>query len=252
MSSASGKVTGSDAGGRIRQPMPIEQLLIWAYADQMVHEAQRSEIVVKSAGPLAAYSSLWSEGATPINSSMNLGFRAADDAWAIHEAVQQLQSMKVDCGQDLAATRYHVLGQYRGAEPPIGQAGAVDKSARGSTTQRPWPTDGILTIDVRGLVMVHASQVTRPDALAMPDFRFIPGQVVWHPTNRARNFSKGWFAHVSVEGVTPGEALELFHKYRAWWDALDGLRRKLQAAPLTLYRVTDAMPPKPMPLAGGC
>lgn len=244
MSGASGKITGNAAGDRIRQPLPIEQLLVWAYADQMVHEAQRTPIIVKSKGPLAAYSSLWSEGATPIDSSINLGFSASDDAWAIHEEVKKLDRVTVDCGQDLAATRYHCLGQYRGAEPPIGYAGAKDKTARGATTQRPWPTDGLLTMDVRMLVMIHASQASRPEAPTAPDFRFKPGPLVWHPKRRSHMYARGWFSHIEMDGVTPGEAREALEKYRAWWNALDRLRRQIQASGLTMFKVTDAMPPK--------
>lgn len=234
--SASGKVNGGDQE-RGRQVLSIEQLLIWAYAYQMVHRATRTPLIVKSKGPLAAYSSLWSEGATPIDSSSSQGFSASDDAWAVHDQVMKLGKINMDCGQDLAAARYHALGQYRGAEPPLGHYGTVDK------TTRAWPTDGLLELDQRSLVMVHASRSTRPEVPGEPDFRFAPAEMVWNPKRRSGPYQKGWFQHVSVKGTLPGDVAEIRQIYRTWRNGLDLVRRGLKPIRLLMFKLSDVMPP---------
>lgn len=239
MSGASGKVTSQGAGDRIRQPLPIENLLVWAYATQMVHLAQQEQAVtVSKTGPLATYSSLWSDEGTPVDSSANQGFRASEDAWAIHRAVMKLGRVTLDLGDDLRAARYHALqrGQYT-IEPPTGRASTADHSGG------PWPTDAKLVIDVRGLVMMHASMATRPDRPEAVKMRFKPGDVVWHPKRRGGVVCKGWYQHVTPVGVLPGHAAEAAAKYEAWLDALRQLRGQVQALRLTMFVCTDPLPP---------
>lgn len=218
--------------------MPVEALLQWAYGQQMVHLAQRpTAIVARSGGPLAAYSTLWSDGAVPIDSSVDQGFRASDDAWAIHDLVMAIKPVTLDLGQDLAAARYHALGQYRGHAPPLGRAASADHSAQ------LWPTDGWLTIDVRGLVMVHANRATRPEQVGGDKLRLKPGEVVWHPKRRGGAYTKGLFCHVTASGDLPGDIRASTETYAAWWNALDAMRRQLQSARLTMFSVITAMPP---------
>lgn len=239
MSGASGKVTGNIAGDRIRQPMSIEQLLVWAYADQMVDRAQRDLDVKRPSPPRQATSQLWSEGA-PVNASAANGFGASDDAWEIHELVRALQPLTLDLGPDLRASRYHGLSQYRGFEPP------TDRAATADHTALPWPTDGILKIDVRMLVMVHASRATRPEYPGRPDFRLkaVHKGLVRHPKSKGGVYGRGWYHHVELDGVSPGEAAETAAKYRAWWEALDWVRRQFPPDGLTMFRVTPEMPRK--------
>jgi hypothetical protein len=198
---------------RNRRPVTIEDLLIWAYHDQMVHQARQLpvELVSGSKGPLAAYSSLWNDGA-PVESSRKLGFDAAEDAWRIHALVMKLGTTKVDCGQDLAAARYHALEQYRGAEPPIGRLGTVDKTARS------WPTNGIVDIDLRVLVILHASRATRPDDDLVADFRMKPGDHGLARSEQSRRLSTakaGIVQHITADGVLPGHVLQAWALYEA-------------------------------------
>lgn len=240
MSGASGRVTGQPAGDRIRQPVSIEELLRWAYCDQMVDKAVRAPIVVKSKGPLAAYSSLWSEG-VPVESSAGAPNVAADDAWVVHDLVQQLGRVTVDCGQDLAATRYHEAPQYRGADPPTGCLGNADQVGR------PWPTNGLVNIDVRTLVMVHASRATRPEYPPRPSWRLKAvhkGMVHFPKRGGGGVYRKGWYHHLEIEGVTPGEAAETAAIYDAWWGALDQIRRQLLTIRLMMFMPTLEMPKK--------
>lgn len=239
MSGASGKVTNQGAGDRIRQPLPIENLLVWAYGTQMVHLAQKEQaITVSKTLPLAAYSSLWSDEGTPIDSSANLGFRASDDAWAIHRAVEKLRPVTLDLGDDLRAARYHALqrGSYS-IDPPTGRISTADLSGN------QWPIDGRLKIDVRGMVMMHASQATRPDKPEAVKVRYKPGELVWHPKRRSGNYTKGLFQHVAAVGVLPGHAAVATARYEAWRDALAQLRAQVQALRLTMFVCTDALPP---------
>lgn len=239
MSGASGKVASQGAGDRIRQPLPIENLLVWAYAIQMVHLAQQEQAVtVSRTGPLATYSSLWSDEGTPVDSSVNQGFRASEDAWAIHREVLKLGRLKLDLGDDLRAARYHALqrGQYS-IEPPTGRASTADHSGG------PWPVDGRLVIDVRGMVMMHASMATRPDKPEPVKVRFKPGDVVWHPKRRGGVNSKGWYQHVTAVGNLPGEVAAAAARYQAWRDALRQLRGQVQALRLTMFACTDPIPP---------
>lgn len=239
MSGASGKVSSQGAGDRIRQPLPIENLLVWAYATQMVHLAQPEQaLTVSRTGPLATYSSLWSDEGTPVDSSAHQGFRASEDAWAIHREVMKLGRVRLDLGDDLRAARYHALqrGQYS-IEPPTGRASNADHSGG------PWPTDGVLKIDVRGMVMMHASMATRPDRPAPVKVRFKPGEVVWHPKRRGGVNGKGWYQHVTAVGNMPGEAAAATSRYEAWRGALQQLRAQVQALRLTMFVCTDALPP---------
>jgi hypothetical protein len=230
---------------RNRRPVTIEDLLIWAYHDQMVHQARQLpvELVSGSKGPLAAYSSLWNDGA-PVESSRKMGFDAADDAWRVHDLVMKLGTTKVDCGQDLAAARYHALGQYRGAEPPIGGVGTIDKSARG------WPTNGIVDIDLRVLVILHASRATRPDDDLVADFRMKPGDLVRHGQQRGGIYKLGLFCHITADGVLPGDVLQAWALYEAWRGALVSLAESLASIRLTMFAVKTTLPaPMPKPRA---
>jgi hypothetical protein len=152
-----------------------------------------------------------------------------------------LGSVTVDCGQDLAATRYHSLGQFRGFDPPLGKPGTVDQVARS------WPTNGVLEIDVCSLVMIHASRDTQPERPARPDWRLKPVHkgMVRHPSSKGGVYQRGWFHHLELDGLSPGEVREMWAIYRAWWDGLDTVRRKLDGAKLTMFALTDVMPPKP-------
>ena len=238
MSGASGKLSSQDAGERIRQPLPVENLLVWAYATQMVHLAQQDQAVtVSRTGPLAAYSSLWNDEGVPINSSVGQGFRASEDAWAIHREVLKLGRVTLDLGDDLRAARYHALprGSYS-IEPPTGPRG-MDMPGK------PWPTDGTLMIDVRGLVMLHASMATRPDRPEPVKVRFKPGDVVWHKKRRSGVVSRGWYQHVTAVGILPGDAQAAMAVYGAWRDALKQLRGQVQALRLTMFVCTEALPP---------
>lgn len=222
---------------RNRRTVTIEDLLIWAYHDQMVHQARQlpAEMGVSSKGPLAAYSSLWADGA-PVESSRKLGFDAAEDAWRIHALVMRLGTVRIDCGQDLAAARYHALEQYRGAEPPIGRVGTVDATARS------WPTHGFVDIDLRVLVILHASRATRPDANLVADFRFKPGDMVWKASQRSGVFTKGWYQHVTAEGILPGHVVEEAARYEVWRAALVHLVDKLASIRLTMFAVKSTVP----------
>lgn len=223
---------------RNRRVVSIEQLLVWAYCQQMVHQATRGKSgLAKSTppAPMAASSTVWSE-VTPVDSSRNQGFDAAEDAWRVHDLVMKLGSSEIDCGADLRASRYHVLGQYRGAEPPTG-AGSVD------VTGKPWPTDGMLHVDLRALVMIHATKATRPNRLLTVDFRMKPGPIVRHPKQRGGVYRLGWYCHVTAIGTLPGEVAQEFSLYRAWRDALVGLRDRLRSTSLTMFNVTSDLPP---------
>jgi hypothetical protein len=238
MTGASGKVTNQGAGDRIRQPLPIENLLVYAYGAQMVHQAQRDAVVVKAKGPLAAYSSLWGDNATPVDSSVNQGFRASEDAWAIHDQVMSLRPVEVDCGHDLRVARFHALpiGSH-GIDPPTGRVADADFSGN------PWPTNGVLKIDLRALVMIHASRATRPDQPEAVKLRMKPGAVVWHPKRKDRVYSHGLYCRVAPVGYLPGEARQAIALYTAWREALDRLRRQVQAIRLTAFACTDVLPP---------
>lgn len=243
MSGASGKVSGQGAGDRIREPVGIEYLAQWAYGEQMVQNAKREQIVTKAKGPLAAYSALWSNGETPIDSSADTNFqRASDDAWAVDDLVKEIRPIKVDLGKDLRATRYHALqrGSYS-IDPPTDRPATMDDAGNR------WPTDGILRIDPRALVMVHASRATRPELLGKPKWRIKPVHkgMVRHPRSKGGAYRFGWYHHVEIDGISPGEVAEAAAIYRAWWEALDRLRQQLRGVRLGMFMLTDAMPPKP-------
>jgi hypothetical protein len=225
---------------RNRRAVSIEQLLIWAYHDQMVHQAQRgrSGLTPKSALPIAAASSVWTE-TTPVDASKNQGFEAAEDAWRIHALVLQLGAISVDCGQDLAAARYHGLSQYRGAEPPLGSVGTVDK------TGRPWPTNGMLNIDLRALVMIHANKATRPVIYRAADCRYKPAEVVRHPRQKGGVYARGWFCHVVAEGILPGDVAQAAAVFDAWRQALAQLLAMVRSIRLTMFDVTQGLPTHP-------
>jgi len=143
----------------------------------------------------------------------------------------------LDLGDDLRAARYHALsrGSYS-IEPPTGTGRGMDSPGH------PWPTDGMLKIDVRGLVMLHASMATRPARPEAVRVRFKPGDVVWHRKSRSGPYTKGLYQHVSAVGILPGHAAEAAAKYEAWLDALRQLRGRVQALRLTMFVCTDALP----------
>ncbi len=250
MSGASGKITGQGAGDRIREPVPVEALLQWAYGEQMVHLAQRETLITtKGGGMLSKFSgsAMWSDEAVPIDTSANLGFRASDDAWIVRKLVDALKPVEVDLGQDLAASRFFARGEFRGAPPPVTRASTADHTGTG------WPTNGILRINVRSLVEVHANRATRPDMPGPARWRLkaVHKGMVRHPRSKGGIYQLGWYHHLEIggvkageEGVTPGEVAEASAIYAAWWEALDELRRQLKQMRLTMFMLTDAMPRK--------
>ncbi|MBV9549093.1 MAG: hypothetical protein JO256_05400 [Alphaproteobacteria bacterium] len=225
---------------RNRRQVGIEALLHYAYAEQLVHEARDMPVeIAVGGGPLAAYSPLWNEG-VPVEGSGRRGFDASDDARAVHAQVLRLARVTVDCGHDLAAARYHAIPRgSRSIEPPTGRAADADHCGD------PWPTNGILVLDLRSLVMIHALKRSRPERHAAADFRLKPGPVVWHPKRKSHHYARGWYCHVVADGVLPGEALEAHMRYAAWFAALALLRDALAAARLTMFSVTAAMPLPP-------
>lgn len=232
----------SENRNRIR--WSVREVLDWAYGDQAVHGARQLPVeIARTSAPLAAYSSLWEDGA-PIENTRSSGYDASPDAWRVHEMVLALGRLSLDLGRDLAAARYHALEQYRGAEPPVGEM-VTDNTARGATSSRTWPTDGLLGINLSVLVMLHASKGTAPAWPDKPKWRFKPGQTVWHPKRKTKIYAKGWFSHVTAEGELPGDVARDQAIYRAWWDALDTLRRRMAVATFTTFAVTTAMPAPP-------
>jgi hypothetical protein len=225
---------------RHRQRVSVENLLVWAYRQQMVHEARTAPAeLVGGGGPLAAYSPLWADG-VPIDNSRKMGGDAAPDARRVHALVLGLGRVTVDCGHDLAAARYHRLMEYRGAEPP-GVAGNADRTAR------PWPTDGLARIDMPSLVMLHASRGTRPEWPLRADWRLKPmhNGMVRHPRQKGGVYQRGWYHHVQADGVLPGDVALARQTYGVWWDALRGLLDQLVGMRLTMWSVTEALPPPP-------
>jgi hypothetical protein len=58
-------------------------------------------------------------------------------------------------------------------------------------------------IDVRTLVMMHASKDTRPERRCIADFRLKPGPVVRHPKQKGGVYQRGWYSHIRRSACCP-------------------------------------------------
>lgn len=209
--------------------------MIWAYRDQMVHMADPDGLNTARGGPKIAAAAIW-QGATPVSASGFCRRDVAPDALRVHALVRGLKPVRIDGGADVAAARYHRLAAWRGACPP-GQSATVNRSGVC------WPVDGWVVIDVARLVMLHGARATRPDWPVIADWRFKPLELVRHPSQKGGAYARGWFQHVQAEGVLPGDVVVAGLTHRVWRAALRDVRAALMGEVLTMWSVTQALPP---------
>jgi hypothetical protein len=207
----------------------IEDLLIWAYRDQMVHAA-RPEGAPAELGRLAgapkckASSALF--GADGVGEgSRNLGFEAAPDAWRVHAAVLG-------------------LGREAFVHPAWRGGLCAPDVARGTVVE----IEPLKSYSRAGIVMACALEARRPDWVPAPKTKVVRGAVVYkrqpngQPARDRSGQSIPLLQVVRFAGDMPWEIDRARVEYRLWLDCLRMLRERLNGR-CAAFDLTEILPP---------
>lgn len=211
---------------RIKTRISIEDLLIWAYRDQMVHVARREDELVGSrvrAVPRGYGSALAPLEA--VESSPRVFFSASEDAFAVHAKVRSLSKVKVALPADCV--------------------GKVDERVAVRTAVP--NVAGLITVDRAQLVMGAALDGRRPDWVAAPAIKIERGQLIYDRDRRGRvRYDAAGRPRIVLQlvrfiGDMPWEVARARVIYAIWVAALDQLRSMLAGA-LERHEVTELTP----------
>lgn len=210
----------------MRKEIGIEDLLVWAYRDQMVHAARPEDEPVElgKAGPPRCAAMNFAIGG---EARSNYGFEADPDAWIVHRAVGRLGEAMVT------------------VEPPP-RFGAVDVSRDDSLM---WPQR--FRVDVAKVTMAAAIDGGRPDWMPDGPGRLRDAKVtIWArgaggaiKRHRVTGEQIGLLCVVKPEGPMPWEVERARAVYGVWWEGLASLRESLRGN-VRRFEVTAKMPPR--------
>jgi hypothetical protein len=197
----------------MKKKIGVEELLVWAYREQMVHGARPDDLPAELAmrvGFTSPFAS-WNFGA-PADSSKAAdgGYTAHADAWRVHAAVLALAPLEEVWPES------HM--------PKCGVARDL-----------PWLKDGMVTVGRRSLVFRHALNASRPDWAEDADSGFRQGRVVYGPNKRAL------FCEVMPPDLPYWEVARTRFVYWAWADALRELRESLSGM-LNIFELSSELP----------
>lgn len=202
----------------------IESLLVWAYADELVHaarpEGMPAELTVRhgtgfrSPAPGAAVDR--------VSDSVKMDFEAPADAYAVHAAVLRLGRVDVAVMAD--------------PSHPSRLAAIAGERA---------PDSVVVRIDLGQLAAEHAMRGARPEWFPHPTLRMKPGQTHYHARTK-----RPWFCAVTPEGDLPHEVDRARRLYGVWCDSLRALCAALTDR-LARHVLLADLPPSSPWRAGG-
>lgn len=192
----------------LKKRTSIEDLLVWAYRDQMVHVAREAIWLQPSPGGPRGFDG-YGFKLDVIDSSANGGFTAAPDAFVVAAAVK-------------------ALGPVR--EPwPRSQTPA-------GSFPLPWLIGGMIVVDRAHLLWTCALRGEAPDWIEHACTRLRSGNVVYDARSK-----RALFCEVHAPADLPWDVARARFVYWCWWSGLDELRRVL-AGRLERYELSEAMP----------
>src|SRR5262245_45668993 len=200
-----------------KKRITIESLLVWAYADQMVHVAQsETALAVGAARMPRGYHHAPLEA---VDSSGGGGwFTASPDAFVVHEIVSALSSVHAQLPRD-----------------------CVGRLAPGVSVGTVPTVDAAFTVRCAQLVMTHAIDAKRPDWIAEPGLAVERRGVVYAKSrsgtirrDRRTGQQVQSLCLVRFVGDMPWEVARARVLYSLWVEALatvlDAVRRRKLAA----------------------
>lgn len=211
-----------------RRDVGIQDLLVWAYRDEMVHAARPEGVgpgVSIKAGARRALGYGGGFDVEVVDASVNLGFEAAPDAYRVHEAVRSLGPVAVELPADV-----------------VGRAGAA--VARGQMPD----VERKVAIKRSSLVMTCAIDGCAPDWIASPVLSVERGEIVYRRYRGGQivRDRKGRAVEemqlVRFVGDTPWAVARARLVYAVWVEALRELSLRLRDEGLERFAVSGVVP----------
>lgn len=209
--------------------LSIEQLLVWAYRDQLVHVARREDDLIPSKVRGAAvlrYKTLtdvFTLG-THVDSSQSIGFTAHPDAFAVHDAVKTLTP--IDARVPDETFGQCAPGLHESALPYVEPSFTVNRAR---------------------LVQAQALAGQRPDWIEEPILIVEKGDPIYAKTRRGEVKRDGMgrrivhMVMVQFVGDMPWEVERARITYQIWAQALAELRDVVSSA-LEKHTLNDVLP----------
>lgn len=209
-----------------KKRITIEDLLVWAYRDQMVHAARGAAVPDELAMDWGTGYGNGGPSVDIVDSSIKMQFKAAPDAYVVHEAVSGLARVNRELPAD-AFGRFSSLDLSRGSLP--------DAERR-------------VTIGRSQLVMTSALDAHAPDWVEKPQINVVRGEVIWsrYPNGEIKRDKRklpiASLQLVRFEGDMPWDVARARLVYSEWVEALGYLRGQL-ASMLDAFSLSDVLPP---------
>jgi hypothetical protein len=224
-----------ESTGGLKRKLTIEQALVWAYRDQMVHAAMPQGVPLEA---VQGYSPGLSEGrfmADKVDSSRPLGFGAAPDAYAIHAAVQALVPLVVRRSDEEVEMIFARKLMHNDRK-------ALERMATGNAT-RP---EMALTLMPRQIVQTYAMAGTRPDLGDDVQVSVEQGPRVYFDRHGqvVHYHTRFGFTVINLVGDDPLEVIAWRRLYMVWHCALASLLNSLSG--LRTIALTGVLPPPPV------
>ena len=209
-----------------KKEIGIEDLIAWAYADQMVHVAQPEAAMM--IGAARAPSGYRHAPLDAVDASGGGGwFTAAPDAFVVHEIVSTLPTLRAQLPDDC-----------------IGRAGP---GVSAGTLPR---VDMVFNVRRAQLVMTHGIDRTRPDWIADPVLIVERGEIIYAKSKngtvkRDRKTGRQIIAEqmVRFRGDKPWDVARARVIYSHWLSALLEVKDRLRGRALASHVVTGELPP---------
>lgn len=213
--------------GAPKRKIGIEDLLTWAYRDQMVHaarpEGEPVELLRNDYVPGFAVNAMGDKVDT---GGIKIAFAAHADAYAVDRAVAKLGvAARARSAEEIAIlTARRMLRN----ELAVRHHGTVGDYSQAATHE---------TVHLSALVRQYALKGERPYVIADPHYEYERAGTVRKP-----NRHEAWYCAVRPIGDDPLEVEQLKAKYALWRESLWSVRGALEGK-LNAHEVLDYLPP---------
>jgi hypothetical protein len=212
----------------LKKRIKIEDLLVWAYREEMVHAARPEGMPAECMGgggsPRLGFGSGFETEC--VETSFNFGFGAAADAYRVHRAVSALGPVEVRMAVGEVGVE-HSIDMARGAMPEVERSFVVKRAS---------------------LVITCAIDGRAPDWIDRPSLIVERGELLYQRDRKGRILrdvrgrALELMQLVSFIGDMPWAVAKARRIYGVWHHALWALIAALNDAGLERFTLTDEMP----------